>query len=61
MHTISNFNSLLEQLIKTETNSSKTNLGKKINIGIVYSRGRKDKEMKQGEREGWKIALEIFD
>lgn len=27
MHTISNFNSLLEQVIKTETNSSKTNLG----------------------------------
>lgn len=43
MHTTSNFNSLLEQVIKTETNSSKTNLGTKINIDFVYSRGRKDK------------------
>lgn len=57
MHTISNFNSLLEWVIKTETNSSKTNLGTKINIGIVYSRGKKDKEMKQGREGGMEDSI----
>lgn len=57
MHTISNFNSLLEQVIKTETNSSKINLGTKINIGIVYSRGKKDKEMKQGREGGMEDSI----